>query len=73
MLRSRLKGILDEKGISVRQVAREINYRPESVRQMYNDQMERFPRDLLSRLCQYLNITPNDILYIEKRNPTPEK
>lgn len=72
MLRSRLKSVLDEKGISVRQVAREIDYRPESVRQMYNDQMERFPRDLLSRLCQYLNITPNDILCIEERNPTPE-
>jgi DNA-binding Xre family transcriptional regulator len=73
ILHSRLKNILDEKGLSVRQVAREIDYRPESVRQLYNDQMERFPRDLLTRLCYYLNLTPNDLLYIDKTNPTPKE
>lgn len=70
-MKSRLKDVLDERHLSVRKVAKDIDYRAESVRQMYNDQMERYPRDLLDRLCQYLNLTPNDLLSINKKDPTP--
>ncbi|NGQ95477.1 helix-turn-helix transcriptional regulator [Brevibacillus sp. SYP-B805] len=60
-LRSRLKEIVDSRGLSIRQVARDIDYRFESVRQMYNDEMERFPRDLIEKLCAYLNVSPGDL------------
>jgi DNA-binding Xre family transcriptional regulator len=62
IVRSNLKAILDERGFSIRQLAREIDYRFDSVRQMYNDEIERYPRDLLTKLCEYLDVTPSEIL-----------
>ncbi|GAB6669624.1 TPA: helix-turn-helix domain-containing protein [Bacillus cereus] len=66
MLRSNLKEVADERGISIRQLSREIDYAYEVVRRMYNDEMERYPRDLLGKLCSFLNVTPNDLLIIEQ-------
>lgn len=66
MVKSNLKKILDERQLSIRQVAKDINHRPESVRQLYNDELERYPRDLLTKLCTYLNVTPGELLIIEK-------
>lgn len=59
---SNLKAILDERELSVRKVARDIDYPFESVRILYNDQSERYPRELLSRLCNYLGAPLNQIL-----------
>jgi DNA-binding Xre family transcriptional regulator len=61
-IRSNLKALADARGASIRQVAQDIDYRFESVRQMYNDEMERYPRELLAKLCAYFNITPAELL-----------
>jgi DNA-binding Xre family transcriptional regulator len=66
MVKSNLKQILDEREISIRQVARDIDHRLESVRQFYNDELERYPRELLTKLCAYLNVTPGELLIIKK-------
>ena len=66
---SALKSILDERGLSIRQVAREIDYRFDSVRQLYNDESERYPRELLTKLCIYLNLNVGDILKVQKDEP----
>jgi DNA-binding Xre family transcriptional regulator len=66
MVKSNLKQILDERELSIRQVARDIDHRLESVRQLYNDELERYPRELLTKLCTYLNVTPGDLLILEK-------
>jgi putative transcriptional regulator len=68
-INSNLKKILDEKGLSIRQVARDIDYRFDSVRQLYNNENKVYPRELLSKLCTYLNVTPGELLIIEKDNP----
>jgi DNA-binding Xre family transcriptional regulator len=68
MVKSNLKQLLDERELSIRQVARDIDHRPESVRQLYNDELERYPRDLLTKLCNYLKVTPGDLLIHEKDN-----
>jgi DNA-binding Xre family transcriptional regulator len=69
MVKSNLKKILDERQLSVRQVAKAIDHRHESVRQLYNDELERYPRELLTKLCLFLNVTPGELLIIEKDNP----
>ncbi|MGC5326997.1 helix-turn-helix domain-containing protein [Brevibacillus sp. SYSU BS000544] len=73
-LRSNLKQLLDDREISVRRVARDIEYRLGSVQDLYNDTMERYPRELLSKLCAYLGCSVGDILVIEnvqtKSEPT---
>ncbi len=63
---SNLKTILDEKGLSIRKVSDDIGYRFESVRSMYNNEMERYPRELIEKLCNYLNVTPDDLLKLNK-------
>ncbi|TLS37731.1 helix-turn-helix domain-containing protein [Pseudalkalibacillus caeni] len=65
-IKSNLKPILESRGLSIREVAREIDYRFESVRQLYNDETKKFPKELLERLCEYLNVTPGEILELEK-------
>jgi DNA-binding Xre family transcriptional regulator len=69
MVRSNLKKILDERQLSIRQVAKDINHRHESVRQLYNDELERYPRELLTKLCTYLKVAPGDILIYEIEDP----
>ncbi|WP_373232096.1 helix-turn-helix domain-containing protein [Cohnella sp.] len=68
-IHSDLKRIADERGLSIRQIAKDIDYRFDSVRQLYNDEMERYPRVLLAKLCDYLNVTP-DILLKHEKEPT---
>lgn len=66
-VRSNLKNLVDSSGKSIRQVAKDIDYRFDTVRQMYNDESKHFPRDLLTKLCRYFNCTVNDLLiYTDK-------
>lgn len=64
-LRSNLKALADARGVSIRELARDIDYRFESVRQLYNDEMERYPRDLLAKLCAYFGVTVAELLVAE--------
>lgn len=69
-IKSNLQAILDERGISVLKLSKEIDYRYESVRKMYNDDAKHFPKDLLLKLCTYLNVSPGELIIIEKDNPS---
>lgn len=60
-----LKEILDERGISMRELARAIDYRRETVRQLCNNDIERLPLEMLARICGYLDVEPGDILTIK--------
>ena len=69
---SNLKSVIDEKGISIRQVARETNSHFETVRMLYNDEMNRYPRELIGKLCFYLDIPINKLITVtplEKDEP----
>lgn len=68
-IKSNLQAILDEKGLSVLKVSKDIEYRYESVRQLYNDENKTYPRELLSKLCTYLKVTPGELLILEKDDP----
>ncbi|AQT86655.1 hypothetical protein B1222_01845 [Paenibacillus larvae subsp. pulvifaciens] len=72
MIRSNLKKLIEPKGLSVRKVARDINYRLGSVQDMYNDQMERYPRELLTKLCVYLECNIGDLLVLDEEKTTEE-
>lgn len=62
IIRSNLRNLAEARGVSIREIARDIDYRFESVRQLYNDEMERYPRDLILKLCVYFDVTPTEIL-----------
>jgi len=63
-VRSNLKLMADSRGIKIRQLARDIDYRFETVRQMYNDDSKQFPRDLLDKLCDYFDCDINELLIL---------
>jgi DNA-binding Xre family transcriptional regulator len=68
-IKSNLQAILDENGLSVLKVSKDIGYRYESVRQLYNDENKTYPRELLTKLCAYLNVTPGELLILDKEDP----
>ncbi|MBL3637591.1 helix-turn-helix transcriptional regulator [Bacillus sp. PS194] len=66
MIKSNLKLIIDERKISIRKLSRDINHEYPTVRKLYNDEMERYPRELLDKVCTYLNIELQELLIFEK-------
>nr|WP_273125870.1 helix-turn-helix transcriptional regulator [Bacillus weihaiensis] len=66
MIKSNLKVLLDERDISLRQVSRDIDYRLESIRMLYHDEMERYPRELIDKLCVYLDVPVEKILVFDR-------
>ncbi|OIR59220.1 hypothetical protein BLL41_21765 [Bacillus sp. FMQ74] len=66
MIKSNLKLIKDERKISIRKLSRDINHEYPTVRKLYNDEMERYPRELLDKVCTYLNIELQELLIFEK-------
>lgn len=67
-IQSNVKVLLDKKSaeetrtISIKEVARTIDYRFESVRQIYNDETKQFPNELVAKLCAYFNVGVGEIL-----------
>ncbi|GIN80651.1 hypothetical protein B4143_2030 [Bacillus subtilis] len=66
LIKSNLKHILDERKISIRQLSRDIDHEYPTVRKLYRDEMERYPRELLDKVCTYLNIELHKLLIFQK-------
>ncbi|KXZ22351.1 helix-turn-helix transcriptional regulator [Bacillus nakamurai] len=66
MIKSNLKPILDERKISIRQLSNDIDHGFATVRKLYHDEMERYPRDLLDKICTYLNIELHELLIYKR-------
>lgn len=62
--KSKLKSILDNKGISIRKCAEMSGVNFETVRKMYNDESKQYQRDTLGALCKALGCEINDLLEI---------
>jgi DNA-binding Xre family transcriptional regulator len=65
-IHSNLKSVLiqHDPNLSIRRLAKEINYHFDSVRRMYKDEMVQYPRDLLLKLCTYFNVEPGKLIII---------
>lgn len=66
MLQSNLKDLLHNRRLTIREFSRMIDYRFETVRQLYNNEILRVPVELIERVCVELNCTPNDLFTIVK-------
>lgn len=67
VIRSKLSEVMErhDPKLSIRKLAKEINYHFDSVRRMYKDEMVQYPRDLLLKLCTYFNIQPGELIRME--------
>lgn len=66
MIQSHLAELLNERGMGMREFSRAVDYRLSSIRSLYHNRTERFPRELLERTCDYLDVDISDIITFEK-------
>lgn len=68
MIRCKLSELADKKGVSVRQVARDIQIRPQTANDMALNRWERAPKYVMDRLCAYFEVTPGDLFEYVKED-----
>lgn len=64
-IKLRLKEELKERGISIREFSRMVDYPFESVRKLVNNDVNRFSKALLERCCQALHMDIRDLIYMD--------
>ncbi len=62
--KSELKKILDERSISIRQLAADTDIPFETIRRLYNDTTVRYERNTLGKVCEVLKIELNELLVL---------
>lgn len=72
-VKTNLKQILADRKLSIRQLAEQTGIGFESVRKMANNDMIQYQRDTLYKICLFLDIEINDLLYIEKETAEADK
>lgn len=65
-LQTNLKALLDGQKLSINEFAKRIDYRYESVRQLYAGTTSRIPVDLIERICAELNCDISDLFTVVK-------
>lgn len=68
VIRTKLKEVMEnhDPKLSIRKLAKDVDYHFDSVRRMYKDEMVQYPRDLLLKLCLYFNVSPGQLIGIEE-------
>lgn len=64
MIMCKLSAILGERRIKVSDVARDTGIARATLDRYYHDRVKSFDRDVLSRLCDYLEVTPGELLQV---------
>ncbi len=64
MLKSNLKELLYVRRMTIREFSRRVDFRFETVRQLYNNEILRIPTELIEKTCVELNCTPGELFSI---------
>lgn len=65
-LHSNLQALIDERRITIRELATRIDYRFESVRQLCKNELVRIPVELVERVCSELNVDIADLFTVDR-------
>lgn len=65
-VKSNLKAILDERGMSIRELEAKTGLKFETLRRLYNDDTKQYQRDTIGRICEVLDVGISDILILVK-------
>ena len=63
----KLSAILGARRIKVSEVVRATGIARATVDRYYNDEVTSFDREVLSKLCAYLGVSPGELLTVEER------
>lgn len=64
MITCKLSAILGERRIKVSDVTRDTGIARATLDRYYHDRVNSFDRDVLGKLCDYLKVTPGDLLKV---------
>ncbi|WP_144624879.1 helix-turn-helix domain-containing protein [Bacillus velezensis] len=64
VVKTRLKEILDERGLSIRSFAFSNDIRFETVRRLYNNTARQYQEETLGKVCEALNIDVSELLVL---------
>ena len=67
-IRFDIKTIMDKKNITLTQMTKRTGLHNQVVKRYYNGTVERYDKDVLSKICFILECELNDIMYYEKPN-----
>lgn len=62
MMKIKLSGILEARGLSQRQLALKAGIRPNALSAICNEKVQRIDLDILDRICTTLEIQPGELL-----------
>lgn len=62
--KSNLKALLDERGISIQQFARDTGLKFETLRRLYNDDTKQYQRDTIGIVCKTLGVSIDQLLLL---------
>lgn len=67
-IRSNLKNIMEKHDpkLSIRKLAKDVDYHFDSIRRMYKDEMVQYPRELLQKLCIYFKVQPGQLIVFDE-------
>jgi DNA-binding Xre family transcriptional regulator len=66
VVKSNLKPILDEKDISIRQLAKDTDLKFETLRRMYHDETKQYNKEMIAKVCEVLEVEISDLLILEE-------
>lgn len=66
MIYSDLKTVLHKRNLTIRELSRITGVRYESLRKLYHDEVERFPRDVIASICNEINVDVSEIIRYKK-------
>lgn len=69
-IKIRLKEILEEKGISQRQLSLKTNMRPATISHLCSDKVDRVYIRTLEQICEALGVSVNDLIVEEADDET---
>ena len=73
MIKSRLKILLTEKGLTQRKLSELTGIRPETITGIVNNSIKQIPVDSVSKICKALNCDVGDLFYYEPEQITTPK
>jgi putative transcriptional regulator len=66
-VRSNLKLILDERNMSIRQLAEDSGLKFETVRRLYHDKTVQYHRESIAAICKTLDIDVSELLILDEK------
>lgn len=73
-IRSKLARLLDERRMQQKELAEKANVRKATIHALYHDEMKQFPRDVLERIAEALDIDDiTEILAIESEQEAKDR